>query len=152
MKFKPRIIMKKTPTFIVVAAIALGFILAGQQQTGKVSGTHLGTWQLISTKYGDAKDFSDFPNEQRRVKLITATHFTWVQFDTASKKVESMAGGPYTLDGDSYTETIEFVGAGMETYLGKKQPFTIKVNGDKLNQSGQLSDGLKIEEVWQRLK
>ena len=152
MKFKPRIIMKKTPTFIVVAAIALGFILAGQQQTGKVSGTHLGTWQLISTKYGDAKDFSDFPNEQRRVKLITATHFTWVQYGTASKMVESIAGGPYTLDGDSYTETIEFVGTGMETYLGKKQPFTIKVNGDKLNQSGQLSDGLKIEEVWQRLK
>jgi len=67
-----------------------------------------------------------------------------------NKKVESIAGGPYTLDGGSYTETIEFVGEGMETYLGKKQPFTIKVDGDKLNQSGQLSDGLKIEEVWQR--
>ena len=144
--------MKKIPTIIVMAAIVLAFTLVGQQQNGKGGGTHLGTWQLISTKYGDANDFSDFPNEQRRVKFITATHFTWVQYDTASKKVESMAGGPYALDGDSYTETIEFVGAGMETYLGKKQPFTIKVNGDKLNQSGQLSDGLRIEEVWQRLK
>jgi len=36
--------------------------------------------------------------------------------------------------------------------LGKKQSFTIKVDGDKLHQSGQLSDGLKIEEIWQRLK
>ncbi len=63
-----------------------------------------------------------------------------------------MAGGPYTLKSNSYTETIEFVGSGMETYLGKKQSFTIKVDGDKLHQSGQLSDGLKIEEVWQRLK
>jgi hypothetical protein len=35
---------------------------------------------------------------------------------------------------------------------GKKQSFTSKVDGDKLHQSGQLSDGLKIEEVWQRLK
>src|SRR5947207_1992540 len=144
--------MKKAPIVIVVAAVVLTATLVAQQQIAKGSGTHLGTWQLISTKYGDAKDFADFPNEQRRVKLITATHFTWVQYDTASKKVESMAGGPYTLDGDSYTETIEFVGTGMETYLSKKQPFTIKVNGDKLNQSGQLSDGLKIEEVWQRLK
>src|SRR6185503_18265824 len=139
-------------TIIVVAAIVLAFTLVAQQQTAKGSGTHLGTWQLISTKYGDAKDFSDFPKEQRRVKLITATHFTWVQYDAATKNVESMAGGPYTLEGDSYTERIEFVGTGMETYLGKKQPFTIKVNGDKLNQSGQLSDGLKIEEVWRRLK
>ena len=63
-----------------------------------------------------------------------------------------MAGGPYTLKGNSYTETIEFVGPGMETYLGKKQSFTIRVDGDKFHQSGQLSDGLKIEEVWQRLK
>jgi len=40
----------------------------------------------------------------------------------------------------------------METYLGKKQAFTIRIDGDKLFQSGQLSDGLKIEEVWQRVK
>ena len=101
MKFKPRIIMKKIPTIIVVAAIVLAFTLVGQQQTGKGSGTHLGTWQLISTKYGDAKDFADFPNEQRRVKLITATHFTWIQYDTASKKVESMAGTSLPISTDS---------------------------------------------------
>ena len=41
---------------------------------------------------------------------------------------------------------------GMEPYLGKKQVFTIKIDGDKLFQSGQLSDGLKIEEIWQRVK
>ena len=144
--------MKKALIVIVLAAVVLAATLVAQQPTAKGSGTHLGTWQLVSTKYGDAKDFSDFPKEQRRVKLITATHFTWVQYDVATKKVESTAGGPYTLDGGSYTESIEFVGTGMETYLGKKQSFTIKVDGDKLYQSGQLSDGLKIEEVWQRLK
>jgi hypothetical protein len=40
----------------------------------------------------------------------------------------------------------------MESYLGKKQAFTIKIDGDKLVQSGKLSDGLQIEEVWQRVK
>jgi hypothetical protein len=40
----------------------------------------------------------------------------------------------------------------MEAYLGKKQAFKIKIDGDKLFQAGQLSDGLKIEEVWQRVK
>src|SRR5438132_14223436 len=83
---------------------------------------------------------------------MTATHFTWVQYNADIRNVESTAGGPYTLDGGSYTETIEFVGTGMETYLGKKQSFTIKVDGDKLYQSGQLSDGLQIEEVGQRLQ
>jgi len=144
--------MRKSLITLVAAATLFVLTLVAQQQAAKGSGTHLGTWQLVSTKYGDATDFSDFPKEQRRVKLITATHFTWVQYDAGTRKVESMAGGPYTLDGGSYTETIEFVGTGMETYLGKKQTFTIKVDGDKLHQSGQLSDGLKIEEVWQRTK
>jgi len=28
----------------------------------------------------------------------------------------------------------------------------MRIAGDKLHQSGQLSDGLKIEELWQRVK
>ena len=144
--------MKRTPITLVAAAFVLAAAVVAQQETPKTSASHLGTWQLISFKYGDAKDFSDFPKEQRRIKSITETHFTWVEYQVASGKAESMAGGPYTLKGNSYAETIEFVGTGMETYLGKKQSFTIKVDGDKLRQSGQLSDGLKIEEVWQRSK
>jgi len=144
--------MKKSSITFIAAATVFVLAVVAQQPTAKVGGTHLGTWQLISTKYGDATEFSDFSKERRRVKLITATHFTWVDYDAGSKQVGSTAGGSYTLDGGSYTETIEFVGEGMETYLGKKQTFTIKVDGDKLHQSGQLSDSLKIEEVWQRLK
>src|SRR6266566_7925960 len=107
--------MKRTPITLVAAAFVLAAAVVAQQEPPKAGASHLGTWQLISTKYGDAKDFSDFPKEQRRVKLITATHFTWVQYDAGSKKVDSMAGGPYKLEGNSYTETIEFVGTGMET-------------------------------------
>jgi hypothetical protein len=145
--------MKKS-VFILGTAIILVFtaVLAAQQQPAKSPGSHLGTWQLTSAKYGDAKDFTDFPKELRRVRLINATHFTWVQYDSQSKKVASLAGGPYTLQGDAYTETIEFAGEGMESYLGKKQIFKIKVDGDKFLQSGQLSDGTRLEEVWQRVK
>lgn len=144
--------MKKSAITLVASVTLFAATLVAQQPAAKAGNSHLGTWQLISFKYGDATDFTDSPKEQRRVKLITATHFTWVQYDAGTRKVESTAGGPYALEGASYTETIEFVGAGMETYLGKKQTFTIKVDGDKLHQSGQLSDGLKIEEVWQRVK
>lgn len=84
--------------------------------------------------------------------MITATHFTWVDYDPKTGKVNSMAGGPYSLKEGAYTETVEFVGQGMESYLGKEQAFTIKIDGDKLTQSGQLSDKMKIEEIWQRVK
>jgi hypothetical protein len=114
--------------------------------------TYVGTWQLVSYKYGDAADWSEPPQNQKRLKHITDTYFTWIAYDPASGKMQSMAGGPYTLKGDAYTETIEYAEQGMADYLGKKQTFTIQLESDKLHQSGQLSDGLKIEEIWKRVK
>lgn len=114
--------------------------------------TLAGTWQLVSFKYGDATKWSDAPDTERRIKHITGTHFTWVAYDVASGKVQSMAGGTYTLSEGAYTESIEYAGEGMTDYFGKKQSFSIRVEGDKLHQSGQLSDGTKVEEVWRRVK
>jgi WD40 repeat protein len=112
----------------------------------------LGTWRLVSYKYGtNQSDFTDFPQTERRLKHITDTHFTWVQFDTASKRVSGAAGGTYSLSGNTYTESIDF-GLEMDPYLGQKHVFSVKVDDDKLYQSGSLADGLKIEEVWQRVK
>ncbi len=113
---------------------------------------HWGTWRLVSFKYGEATEWSEVPQGEKRLKLITDTHFTWVAYESASGKVLSMAGGPYTLSGEAYTETIDFAGEGMTDYFGKRQSFTIHVEGDQLRQSGQLSDGTKIEEKWQRVK
>ena len=145
--------MNKT-TLAVAVALIVGFtaVSADKEKPAKVAAGLAGTWQLVSTKYGDAKEFTDYPADRVRLKLITATHFTWLDYPADSKKIASAAGGSYTLDADAYTESVEFVGEGMESYLGKKQTFKVKVEGDKLTQSGQLSDGLKIEEVWRRLK
>jgi WD40 repeat protein len=132
-----------------------GTALVWDAQTGKpVSGllNHLGTWQLVSYKYGDATKWSDAPDGQRHIKLLTERHFTWVAYEVASGKVQSMAGGTYTIKDGAYIESIDYAGEGMTDYFGKKQAFTIRVEGDKLHQSGQLSDGTKIEEVWQRVK
>ncbi len=53
----------------------------------------LGTWRLVSFKYGDTSDWTDAPPTQRRIKLITPTHFTWVEYEVSSGKVQSSAGG-----------------------------------------------------------
>ena len=112
----------------------------------------MGTWQLASFKYGAASPkFIDFPTSQRRLKLITETHFTWSQFATNNGKVLTMGGGSYSLTGNTYTESIDF-GLGMDRYISEKHAFTIRIDGDKFFLSGSLADGLKIEEVWQRVK
>jgi|SRR3954464_11782594 hypothetical protein len=112
----------------------------------------VGTWKLVSTKYGEAKEHTPYPGASTRTKIINPTHFVWLEVQNDSKNVISSAGGKYTLSGDAYTETIDFAGAGMEAYVGKPQKFIIHVDGDKLTQAGDLSDGLHIEEVWERVK
>ena len=140
-------------------ALALIFVLllvpgrsTGQEKSTEGAGKHLGTWRLVSTKYGEATEFTKYREGSKRLKLINATHFTWVEVNADTKEVISLAGGSYKLAGNTYTETIEWAGEGMQDYLGKPQKFQIQVEGDKLFQSGELSNGLKIEENWERVK
>ena len=135
----------------LIALFVVGILAVAQDSAAKKDG-HLGTWKLVSTKYGDEKEFGKRGEDSQRIKHITATHFTWVEVATELKAITSGAGGKYTLEGTTYTETIEYAGQGMEAFVGKPQKFTIKVEGDKLHQSGELSNGLKIEEIWERMK
>jgi hypothetical protein len=113
----------------------------------------LGTWELMSSKYGDATEYSNDRNEVRHLKMITPTHFTWVIYDNKTSQISASMGGTYSLQGGTYTEKVEFFfPEAMKAYLGKEQAFTIKIDGDKLFQTGSLSDGEKIDEIWQRVK
>jgi len=124
-----------------------------QQEPGTIRSSLLGTWELVSYKYGDQKEFADRPKDQGNIKMITETYYIWVQFPTSTKEVQEGSGGSYSLSGNTYTESTDFaIGPMMKTYLGKNHVFTVRVEGDKLYHSGALSDGLKIEEVWHRLK
>jgi hypothetical protein len=140
------------PSILPIFAFTFLLMSTGAQEKATAKDAHLGTWKLISTKYGDVKEFTKRGEDSLRIKYITTTHFTWLEVESASKKVVASAGGKYTMSGTTYTETIDYAGEGMESYLGKPQKFTVRVEGDKLYQSGELSDGLKIEEVWERLK
>ena len=111
----------------------------------------VGTWQLTTFHYGDNNQ-QTMPGNVHRIKLITMIHFTWVQFMTENKQVESSAGGTFKVDGKNYTESIDWAGSSMTSYLCKEQKFQIKIENDKMYLAGQLSDGERIEEVWIKLK
>ncbi|HLH56402.1 MAG TPA: hypothetical protein VKY92_22635 [Verrucomicrobiae bacterium] len=134
------------------AALAFTAALPGAEETLKDAGSHLGTWRLVSAKYGAAKEFSDVSTSEPHIKMLTSNRFIWAIYDSKTKLVSLSMGGSYRLQGSNYTETVEFyLPAGMKIYLGKEQAFTIRVEGDRLFQSGKLSDGQNIEEIWQRV-
>jgi hypothetical protein len=72
-----------------------------------------------------------------------------------SKIPVTAAGGTYTLEGDTYKERVEFGRFGtpeLQKVVGKEQTFQVEVDGDTMIQTGTLSNGQKLREVWKRVK
>ncbi len=145
--------MRYLPVAILFVALAGPLpVRADDSANGESSGFPLqGAWRCVAAKYGSTRDFQDVPASTKMIKLVTGTHFTWVRVNSDTMEISSAGGGPYTADGDSYTETVEY-GLAMGNLIGEEQKFTWEADGDKWSHSGTLSIGLKIAEVWERMK
>jgi hypothetical protein len=149
--------MRHVPKVIFLALIAAIVIASRHSAADEPKKTEakpqnplVGTWKLVSAKYG-GKEVS-FPEGTTRIKHVTPTQFTWVDYDKEGK-VGAALGGPYTLKGDKYVETPEYgVGQILQALKGKPQSFTWKVEGNKWFHNGKVGDSLTIEEVWERVQ
>ena len=86
-----------------------------------------------------------------RVKILTDTHFAFGQQVDDSDEVTA-GGGRYTLEGNTYTEIIEYH---TSVPVGIRIPFECRIEGDTWYHTGYIGSGqyqLKLEEVWRRLK
>ncbi|HPR74347.1 MAG TPA: hypothetical protein PLX41_11880 [Bacteroidales bacterium] len=137
-------------TIILLSAAVSGY--GEKDNTEDRSNPIEGTWELKMYKYGySASAFSKPPDNITRIKYITDTHFIWVQINNDSGVVNSSAGGTYTIDGNKYTESIDF-GLGMKNQSGTKPVYNVIIEGDVLFLSGELTEGFIIEEIWERVK
>ena len=116
-----------------------------------------GVWQLVSGKYGDyttPKGHFAFVGEgDRGVKDMKSAADSLQAFRTMFS-----GGGTYTLNGNSYKETVEYYAdpAGV----GLSIEFTCRTEGDRFVQTGSLpvmEGGKKVgevslQEVWRRLE
>lgn len=110
----------------------------------------VGTWKMVSAKYGGQE--SKLPEGVTMVKHVTATQFMWASYDKDGK-VTRAAGGDYTLKGEVYEETPEYgISSDFDLIKGKAQKFKWKVEGKRWYHNGELSNGLTIEEVWERVE
>jgi hypothetical protein len=149
--------MKRSSVILITAMLIVSVIIASatvpaeKASKKKRKADITGTWQMESYKHSSmVNEFTMVPENMPRIKLITEDSFCWSNID-GSGKISSSAGGKYTLEGDQYTESIDY-GFNMDLYLGTKSVFTIMLEGDLLFISGKLSTGQKIEQVWHRVK
>ena len=136
--------MKKLLLFFAIALAAVGPVWA-QTDGGHANKSRLdGAWELMSGQ--------KLPKGTRDIKIISGGHFIFVAYDTEKGKPLYTGGGTYILNGSSYTEHIDFmsdeISAGM---IGKDQQFTIRVDGDTFTQTGTLSSGKGLSEIWKRI-
>jgi hypothetical protein len=119
----------------------------------------VGTWRLVSATYGNpaGKELRDWvhyvPHEVVHLKHITPTHFTVVTYEAQTKKVTVVGGGRYSLQDGTYKEWVDYaMGGTLPELLGQEQSFTLRMDGDQWIHSGTLTNGAKIEEVWERVR
>jgi hypothetical protein len=134
---------------VILSLAAQGTFAAEPGQATKLDDKIIGTWKLVSAKYGGEE--VKFPEGSTTLKHVTPTHFTWLTYEQDGKMVRC-AGG-YTLKGEEYVETPEYgMSQDFETIKGKAQTFKCSIEGNKWHHDGKLSNGLTIEEVWERVE
>jgi hypothetical protein len=150
---KKSLVIPVTAMFLVVVVIGfMAFHNPDSAAVKKSRNTIIGTWQLDSYKWGSSSSsFTSLSPDRPHIKMITDSRFLWVTVDAGTKKILESAGGTYTLDGENYIESIDY-GYNMDNYLGSKSNFKIKVEDGMFYLTGVLSDGYKVEEIWQKIK
>ena len=104
----------------------------------------IGTWVLAGIPGAEGER----PEIGSRLKFFTGKHWTITQADEDGKVIFHH-GGSYTLDGDEYTETIEYANENTASMIGQTFKFKIKIDGDKYSQEGV---GNPFTEDWKRAK
>ena len=120
-----------------------------------------GTWKLITGTLVEKGDttFTDYTKHQSMIKVINDSHFAFLNHDVNKGKdstaVFVAGGGVYTLDGDQYTEYLEY--CSYREWEGSTFQFTVDIQNDTLTQRGvEKIENLGVErlniEKYVRLK
>ena len=127
-------------------------LLIGMLGCGHPSGKLVGAWEMEfpssapTERLGAEKIAGGKP-----VKILTDTHFAFGS--TGAGGMMYAGGGTYTLDGDTYTEVIEYHFNPM--LIGQTVSFTCRLQGERWYHSGIFEiDGerFNIEEIWRRIE
>ncbi len=147
----------RTPAVLLVSAflLAAGVLLPvraedkpakGGAEPDKLAKAMVGTWVLV----GRPGQVGVVP-AAGGLKFFTGKHWCVTQADAGTGKVTRHHGGTYALEGDAYTETVEYASENSAGLLKKVFKFKIKLEDDTLTQVG-VGDDNPYNEVWKRAK
>lgn len=136
---------------IVVPILLAVLAQSSAPQQGKPTGRTctgpalIGTWQLAKSAGEPAPASGSTP-----LKHVTPTHFFVVAPDSTGLASYGH-GGPYTLSGSTYTESITHgFGAPFSQLRGTSVSFQCSIEGDVWHSVGEIG-GQTFDEHWRRV-
>jgi hypothetical protein len=117
-----------------------------------------GTWELVSATwvYSDTNTVK-FPASEydREIKMIGKTHFLFIRQDTTNKELFFSGGGTYIIEGNKYTETLEFASWGED--IGIPISYNCEFTDSMWIMTGPVNEGDQLpvwtlHEEWKRIE
>lgn len=96
-----------------------------------------GTWKLLTgtIKENGNTTITDYTKDRSFIKIINDSHFCFLNHTLRKDTSDfSAGGGKYELDGNKYTEHLEYCSA--KEWEGHDFNFTVTIKGDTLIQQG----------------
>ena len=137
---------------LIICFLSLTILLVGQLSAqdkkapqSKLEKDLVGTWVMVGTP----EKIGEIPTKGGRLKFFTGRYWCITHADPETGKVTFHHGGTYKLDGNEYTEKIEYANESTEQLIKQTFKFMITVEGDTYTQIGVENP---YNEVWKRLK
>ena len=149
-KYVLKLINLKTNTMkklLILSAIIIGLVFLfsdfSKAQSSSFDKSKLvGTWKLC-----DSTGKTDLTGNGR-YKIISSNTFAVVEADKKNNFFSGDFIGTYTLENDTYIETIDLTNPSMYQYKGLKNSFKIEFKGDLMYSKGI---GNPYNEIWKRV-
>ncbi|MBC9794865.1 hypothetical protein IBL28_02715 [Sinomicrobium sp. FJxs] len=99
-----------------------------------------GTWKLVSGMTIEGRDtvFTDYTKGQEMIKIINDSHFAFLRHDLNggrdSTAIFVSGGGTYSLDGNTYTEHLEYCNS--REWENNSFELEYQIAGDTLSTKG----------------
>ena len=131
--------MKKNIFSILASLVMIAACTESTKEDPKPGATNslVGTWKLLTGTIIEKGDtvVTDYTKDRSFIKIINNSHFTFLNHTLRKDTTDfSAGGGRYTLNGNNYTEHLEYCNA--KEWEGHDFSFLIVIKEDTLVQSG----------------